>query len=59
MTLFKVNTDANRIYLQAVRSDFLYNYSSKMLEDLKPYLVKVEEKYQLVFQILLSLQFFQ
>ena len=40
----KLILDANRIYLQAVRSDFLYNYSSKMLEDLKPYLVKVEER---------------
>ncbi len=40
----KLILDANRIYLQAVRSDFLFNYSSKMLEGLKPYLKKVEER---------------
>ncbi len=36
--------DANRIYLQAVRSDFLYNYSSRALSELEPYLEKVKER---------------
>ena len=36
--------DANRIYLQAVKSDFLYDYSSKMLDELSPYLDKVRER---------------
>ena len=36
--------DANRIYLQAVRSDFLLKYSSKMLDELSPYLEKVRER---------------
>ena len=42
--------DANRIYLQAVRSDFL-KYSSKMLDELSPYLEK-GKGYQLVSLIL-------
>ena len=36
--------DANRIYLQAVRSDFLYSYSSRILSELTPYLEKVRER---------------
>jgi len=36
--------DSNRIYLQAIRSNFLYNYSSKMLQELEPYLEKVRER---------------
>ncbi len=36
--------DANRIYLQAVRSDFLYNYSYRALSELEPYLEKVKER---------------
>ncbi len=36
--------DANKIYLTAIRSDFLYNYSSKMLSELSPYLEKVKDR---------------
>lgn len=36
--------DSNRIYLQAIQSSFLYNYSSKMLDEIKPYLEKVKER---------------
>ncbi len=36
--------DANRIYLQAVRSNFLFNYSSRILNELSPYLEKVKER---------------
>ncbi len=40
----KLILDANSIYLQAVKSDFLYNYSSRMLKQLSPYLDKVKER---------------
>ncbi len=40
----KLILDANNIYLKAVKSDFLYNYSSKMLKELSPYLDKVKER---------------
>jgi hypothetical protein len=36
--------DANKIYLTAIRSDFLYNYSSKILSQLSPYLEKVKDR---------------
>lgn len=43
----KLIVDSNRIYLQAMRSSYLYNYSSEMLDELKPYLEKVRDRVQI------------
>jgi hypothetical protein len=39
--------DANDIYLSAVRSDALYNYSEKVINEIEPYLSRVQERVQL------------
>tara|TARA_B100000579_G_scaffold420427_1_gene420147 strand:- start:6102 stop:7445 length:1344 start_codon:yes stop_codon:yes gene_type:complete len=39
--------DANKIYLDAVKSDFIYSYSSKVLNELFPFLEKVKERVNL------------
>ncbi len=39
--------DANRIYLNAIKSDLLYNYGSNLLSELKPYLEKVKDRVRL------------
>ncbi len=36
--------DASKIYLSAVKSDFLYSYGLDILNDLRPYLDKVRER---------------
>ena len=38
--------DANDIYLSAVRSDALYNYSEKVINEIEPYLSRVQERVQ-------------
>ena len=39
--------DANRIYLSALRSDFLYNYSNNLLNELQPFMDKVKDRVSL------------
>lgn len=39
--------DANRIYLSALRSDFLYNYSNNLLNELQPFMDKVKDRVRL------------
>ncbi len=39
--------DANRIYLSALKSELLFNYSNEILEDLEPYMNKIRERVQL------------
>ncbi len=39
--------DANRIYLNAIKSDLLYNYGNDLLNELNPYLDKVKDRVRL------------
>ena len=39
--------DANRIYLSALRSDFLYTYSNNLLNELQPFMDKVKDRVRL------------
>tara|TARA_B110000003_G_scaffold243366_1_gene251762 strand:- start:199 stop:1551 length:1353 start_codon:yes stop_codon:yes gene_type:complete len=39
--------DANEIYLSAVRSNALFNYSNKIIKEIEPYLSKVQERVNL------------
>tara|TARA_B110000444_G_scaffold261018_1_gene310508 strand:+ start:6584 stop:7936 length:1353 start_codon:yes stop_codon:yes gene_type:complete len=35
---------ANEIYLSAIKSDFLYNYGNNLINEIEPYLSKVQER---------------
>ena len=45
--LSKLILDANRIYLNAVKSYSLYNYSNDIIKEIEPYLDKVKERVEL------------
>ena len=45
--LSKLILDANRIYLSAVKSYSLYNYSNDIIKEIEPYLDKVKERVEL------------
>jgi outer membrane protein TolC len=45
--LSKLILDANRIYLSAVKSYSLYNYSNDIIREIEPYLDKVKERVEL------------